>query len=154
MANIKEKTESELEAYAFWIRLGDDPQLVEDHKPERGLSGCLATPLIGFVNFAAKKGFGKESRRLRYPEHEKTARSLLNNDVVRARLCESFQAAMKQRILVEKDVVAIVVDTFYREEFRSEHTVAPDPVLFAIVSYEIMKIGVCEYCPSAQTHAG
>lgn len=144
MADLKEQSTDQLAPYANWKRWREQPESIEDHLP----AGASGTWIAGAFRFLRNVSFRKDAETFRYPEHEETAQLLLRNETFRARLREELQSFRKSGVLMEKDVVNIVVGTLSKEDLAREFKIGADPVLFAAIAYEVIDLGIDEFCPS------
>lgn len=152
MAGIKEKTAAELQSYQFWKDHRENPNKTHDLFTKHFGGGFLSKPLMWLNDRVQEKTRQDISEMWRYEPWEKIARAILAKSNVRDTLRNAFLDFGRQNVVMEKDVIAIVVDTLCREEFVNDKSIASDPIVYAIIVDDIIRTGINEFCAPDQTN--
>ncbi len=129
------------------IRQGTDlrgfEQKLDWHK---SVSGRIFIFIFRFVFRFMKRALDKDYKRRGFDLVENQANRLVFNSEIRRTICSAMQGRPKTEIITEDVFVEIFTAVLMSDAILARLDFQLDPVLFAMVGYEIYSTGLPSYC--------
>lgn len=146
MYYFREMTYREFDTLKTWKTARNIEQKLTGNNRSNTFWGCLALPFIKLGVRVGEKAYLQQSERYNYSENEERAKKLLNHFEIRKILCCAMHEVGSKEILTEEKMVNTVVNSLGKEKIREKFSISLDKILFAYLCYELLQIGLENYC--------